>query len=339
MRSVMALTRTRCGSPGIRKRRSATRTTLYRTERRADGRLLLAGDVLTPRRDLLVSWVERDPCRVVVVRDDQVGRPSDTKAAGLPWGAAASTLGREDVRQDPRRAARAAATNAMVGAGNDTALHGRSSTLDAFALGEPIKACSKPAAYVAGQPSAVTFRMVREPGESAVVVDWDGTATEVDGLHMVLLGSGTSRDLRGARGTARTRAHAPRGHRRRVRERSVRRYTTSSSGSASTRGAPGIRRSSRGHESARRLERIPRADRAGAGAGGARARRGREPSRSASGWLARPLPQRRALPGVRRALQARRCRPPRRLHVRRRRVLGPLRRARGDTRPRSRRPR
>ena len=92
------------------------------------------------------------------------------------------------------------------------------------------------------------------------------------------------------------------------------------------------------YRAARRLERLPRADRADPGARGRRGRAARESARSAAGRLARHLARRGAVPGLRRAVQAGVPRG-RAVRLRRRRLLRPLRGARGRARLRPRRTR
>ena len=153
-----------------------------------------------------------------------------------------------------------------------------------------------------------------------VVVDWDGTVTEVDSLHLVLEEFGDTGIYDAAEKRARTQAHPARGDLPRVRDGSGSSRGRRPLGARERRRTKGLRRLRSPAPPARRLERLSRADRAGAGARGNPGRAARQSPGCPQRRLARPLPQRRALLRVRRAVQAPRRGRARPLRLRRRRL-------------------
>ena len=126
---------------------------------------------------------------------------------------------------------------------------------------------------------------MREP----LVVDWDGTVTEVDGLHLVLSEFGDVDVYERGGGALGREPDAARGHRGRVRDRPRAARRGRRLGPRERPRPRRLRRARATSPPARRLERLPRAHRSGARARGHRARGAREPARPAPRRVARDL--------------------------------------------------
>ena len=143
---------------------------------------------------------------------------------------------------------------------------------------------------------------IAEPApHGRLVLDWDGTVTEVDGLHMVLLEFGDVRIYEASEEGL--------GRKLTLREVIDREFETVTAPLdevvawlvENVRVRAGLRRARRALSPARRLERLPRADRADPGAGGGRGGVAREPARTAAGRLARAVARRDRVRCLRRA--------------------------------------